>query len=863
LKITTNVHTIFLLVGSTECGKTTFANNILIPGLAKKDESRNYETNVQYISSDAIRRELLGINYSKHSQVMLEASEQAFELLFTKLKMVTSFPINAEFVVVDTIGLSEEFRDQVIAIAKEKSYNVDVVLFDYKNVRDYYSSDLSKRLIENHVARLRREVIPNLKRGKYQNVHRIREKNFFDSSAFEIEIENMEEYISRKLPSKYEYLIVGDVHEQVSSFKALLSRAGYKIENDMIEVTEKTKNVRILLIGDWIDKGTKTKETIEFIYKNRSWFFFIKGNHENFVSKYLRGELKDSGVGQDLINDFFTSIATLEKDEALREKFYELVDESKEFYHYISDDRPSYFVTHAPCKNKYIGKMDAHSSRQQRTFRLDRDTPTQEQLMFLEEESVINHPFHVFGHVAAKKYFRIKNKLGIDTGAASGNELTGVKIFSRKPFFIGVSSNENEVIKQEELPILFPNKGKRVNIDELEQKDRRRLNYIVKNGINFISGTMSPADKDKETNELESLKQGLNYYKDKGVKQVILQPKYMGSRCNVYLSSNIEECYAVSRNGFRVRSVELSNIFKNLQGRFSEYMEKEHISYLVFDGELLPWSALGKGLIEDKFNVVSKALGNELSFLKENGFDEHFALLNERFYDSGFNEEEVRGTKQELIAKFGHNEYETFKNMKSTLKSYVSVEKHEALLSVYDEQLKIYGSEAKIDYKPFNLLKIIKKDGTEIFPSDKMTTEEIFKFISDDECSVVSFEDESYLEKAQSYYITLTTDRKMEGVVVKPDENTPNIAPFLKVRNENYLTLVYGYDYKLPHKYKKLLDQKRISKKLNMSVQEHKLGKRMLETPISEITPDNDDYKQIIANKLFEEQKQSGIDPRL
>lgn len=82
MEIQTKVHTILMLIGPTECGKTTFAREVLIPGLRFADETKNYRANVQYISSDSIRQELLGADLDKYDQVMLEASEQAFQLLY-------------------------------------------------------------------------------------------------------------------------------------------------------------------------------------------------------------------------------------------------------------------------------------------------------------------------------------------------------------------------------------------------------------------------------------------------------------------------------------------------------------------------------------------------------------------------------------------------------------------------------------------------------------------------------------------------------------------------------------------------------------------------------------------------------------
>lgn len=69
--IQTRMHTIFMLIGPTECGKTTFATEVLAPGLHRADESRNFRANVQYLSSDALRQTVLGYPYDKYDQDQL------------------------------------------------------------------------------------------------------------------------------------------------------------------------------------------------------------------------------------------------------------------------------------------------------------------------------------------------------------------------------------------------------------------------------------------------------------------------------------------------------------------------------------------------------------------------------------------------------------------------------------------------------------------------------------------------------------------------------------------------------------------------------------------------------------------------
>ncbi len=403
------MHTIIMLIGPTECGKSTFANKVLIPQLIKEDQEKGFRTNVQYISSDEIRQDILGFEYHKHGKIMLESSEQAFHLLFEKLKAVTSFPINAEFVIIDTTGLSEEFRNQVASIAKQNNYHLEAIVFDYKNREDFYSVGSSKRLITQHITRLKREVLKQLSALNLANIHKIREKNFMDpmthqpNPEYEVVIENMEEYLAHLLPQGYKYIVVGDVHEQVEELQYLLRAYGFTIENQIISAPEEMQDYRIVLVGDWIDKGKGTREIIQFLHRNKAWFYLVKGNHENFVQKYVTGQIDVKSMDQELVKNYFDSIPLLEKDEELRQTFLELVGLTKDFYRFVGLHSTSFYVTHAPCKNKYVGKIDRNSLKKQRRFSLDRTKSFEEQLAFLEKEAVGNHPFHLFGHVAVKE----------------------------------------------------------------------------------------------------------------------------------------------------------------------------------------------------------------------------------------------------------------------------------------------------------------------------------------------------------------------------------------------------------------------------------------------------------------------------
>lgn len=862
MQLHTKVHTVFMMIGSTECGKTTFAREVLIPQLQFEDPSKHVRSNVQYISSDSIRQEILGSAYDKYDQIMLEASEQAFHLLFQKLTMVTSFPVNAEFVVVDTTGLSEDFRAKVREIAQVNNYNLEVILFDYKKREDYYASDRSKKLITSHINRLKKEVLGSLSREGYSKIHKIRSKDFFNvqehsvNPEYQIVIEDLDLYLEMILPKDEKHIIVGDVHECIDDLKGLLLSHGYRIEDNKLIATEKLRDTKVILAGDWIDKGNRTKEIVEFIYDNQAYFYLVTGNHENFVFKYLQGEVQ--GVDQELLHTHFDSTQVLRGDPELLDKFNRLVSASKPYFKKIGTEGSSFYVTHAPCRNKYIGKLDANSVRHQRNFRIDREGSMEEQLAFLQQEAVHNHPFHVFGHIAAKQPFRIKNKLHIDTGSVHGNALTSVHI-SFKPFL--KSHKSRQAVIAEELKTLFPREEKKISIQDLEEDEIRRLWYCSRNRINFISGTMSPADKDEEAGNLESLKSGLAYYAEQGVRHVVLQPKYMGSRCNLYLHREIDQCFAVSRNGYKINQVDLTEVYERALERFGGYMKRHRISMLILDGELLPWKAIGDGLIQRQFKPIGKALEGELAFLRSNGFETAFMQLAEAYDASGFERDQLHVSKTVLSDKYGASVYQNYKHIHEIRKSYVTLEEHAKAYETYQRQLELYAGNAPMEYKPFAVLKVVHDDGTERVPD--WTTSEMYRFLNDDEYLLLDLEEADSVEEAERYFATMTTDNHMEGVVIKPEVAQNNAVPFMKVRNPEYLSIIYGYDYRFPHKYAKLIKQKNIHRKLRTSMNEHRLGQRMLAVKFGDIGPENETYQEIAAHLLFEVSQEKEIDPRL
>lgn len=882
------IHTVFMIVGPSGCGKSYFCENNLLPYLLgesfKLEESGHEGFNIKYISSDDIRRELLGdFTAHKMDNKMMYVSEQAFDLLFNRLKNYMQYPTSSDFIVLDTTGLSDDFREKVQEICKENQYNLAALVFNFKDRKDFFKnfsyddefSFLNKSVTSRHIKKLKESALKTITKSRYGNLILDIDNPDFDQIGFEIE--GVDKFKKSQLSSEKTYVTFGDLHGCINPLKELVRCCGFEIitngsDEMMNPVDEYAKNTIFISVGDLVDKGPSTLEVIKFIHYNQKWFKLVLGNHENFVYKFLKGQITEKSLGDSSVMSYFDSINLFKENKKECEIFFELVENSSHFYKH-----KDFVVTHAPCKDKYIGKFDAISERNQRMIsypKKEKDMSDEEYtkkleefLHFIKEDSRKNMPFHLFGHISVNQLMRVKNKINLDLGCVYGNYLLGVEVAkNRKLFYKKIKTELPKNVESKKLPVIFgSNPVFDINLDELSHEELSRIHWAGVHKVNFISGTMAPSDAMDDS--IESLEKGLDYYKNRGVDRVILQPKYMGSRCNVYLHRQLDKCYSTTRRGYLIKSdINMTQAYIDLQKRF--FYVYPNAEYIIIDSEILPWRAIGSSLIDNEFYSYKEAVEGEISFLKENNFSESLKYLEKSCNDTDFVSDLNTLSKKEIISKYGDANYRTFKNFIEFKSIFIPLSDQESGLHMFERELNIFAKEDKVHLKPFAILKIVNKDGTEKLFFDE-SNEEMFRIVSNDKHLVINFYEEDGFEdaytKAIHFFEDLTINQDMEGVVIKPADKVyiKGVAPFIKVRSLDYLHLVYGHDYLYPVKYKKLLNRKNTRKKLEVSIREFEVGKKMLEIPYKDISPENKEYSNLVANMIFEEKKEEELDPRL
>ncbi|MBB1568441.1 MAG: hypothetical protein HG435_002880 [Capnocytophaga sp.] len=387
---------------------------------------------------------------------------------------------------------------------------------------------------------------------------------------------------------------------------------------------------------------------------------------------------------------------------------------------------------------------------------------------------------------------------------------------------------------------------------------KKRIDWFCKNKINAFSPTISPAPKSAERNEIESLYEGLRWFVDRGVNELLVQKKYMGSYCDIYLHKELTDSYLVSRNGYKINHLNRTQwlaALTDLHARFSW----SDTAIRIIQSELMPWSALGKGLIANEFSAYYISHQIHADYLQQSDLYTKITQIRQKPEYKAFVADAKALSSKELKDKYPNHiirQYQSVRDMKL-----LDLPNYAKNISLFKKELDIFGKEAPIYFKPFNILKEIKDDGTEVFVNDNLS----FQQINDDEFLHYTFADEADFE-AKYPEIRAWVDKmnanEEEGVVIKPRKAfLPAMPPAFKVRNNDYLTLIYGVDFQ--DRLQEQINKRNIKGKLKCSINDWAINAKLLQTPYADIHEENYEFKNLVLDRILGEEIENQLDSRL
>ena len=399
-----------------------------------------------------------------------------------------------------------------------------------------------------------------------------------------------------------------------------------------------------------------------------------------------------------------------------------------------------------------------------------------------------------------------------------------------------------------------------IKITKMDDKAiiKKRIDWFCKNKINAFSPTISPAPKSVERNQIESLYEGLRWFVDRGVNELLVQKKYMGSYCDIYLHKELTDSYLVSRNGYKINHLNRSQWLAALTDLHARFNWSD-TAIRIIQSELMPWSALGKGLIANEFSAYYISHQIHADYLQQSDLYTKINQIRQKPEYKAFVADAKALSSKELKDKYPNHiirQYQSVRDMKL-----LDLPNYAKNISLFKKELDIFGKEAPIYFKPFNILKEIKDDGTEVFVNDNLS----FQQINDDEFLHYTFADEADFE-ARYPEIRAWVDKmnanEEEGVVIKPRKAfLPAMPPAFKVRNNDYLTLIYGVDFQ--DRLQEQINKRNIKGKLKCSINDWAINAKLLQTPYADIHEENYEFKNLVLDRILGEEIENQLDSRL
>lgn len=818
------------LIGASGSGKSTFARKHFKP--------------TEILSSDAFRGM---VSDDENDQ---SVSKDAFEALYYLANKRLGL---GRLTVIDATNVQKEARQDVLRLAREQNCHAVAIVLDMpeslclERNAQRPERNFGDHVVKNQVAGLRRSL-RGLEREGFRFVFVL--KGEAEANAAEIAVKPL--WNNRKTEHG-PFDIIGDVHGCFDELCRLVQALGYDIDAGNHTIAPHPQNRRLVFLGDLCDRGPDNVKVLRLVMRAVADDVAkcVIGNHDLKLLKYLKGKQVTPSHGLDL------TIGELEREsQEFRAEVRRFLDSL--ISHYVFDDG-KLVVAHAGLIEKYQGR----SSGRVREFCMFGETTGETDEYGLPVRTQWANDYRgralvVFGHVPNPDVVTLNRTVGIDTGCVFGGKLTAYRYPEGETVQVDAAREYYRPTK----PMLSQG---RADDDTLDIDDVLRQPYIstrLKQNIKiqpenamaalelmsrfaidphwliYLPPTMSPCATSRLESTLEYPTEAFDYYKTRGIGQVICEQKHMGSRAVIVLARNAEAAaqrfgakdgkrgVIYTRTGRSFFSEEASEaaLLERLDGVLdaSGFWRDFQTEWVCLDAEIMPWSAKAQQLLEDQYASTGRAGRSGLA-----AADEAIVRAITRLGEM---------TSSQQSAKPGQSSESA--DLSELLRS---CRTRQEALSLYVDAYRRYCWNVACldDYRiaPFHILATEGK----VWNGESHVThmETIRRFMTGPDAvfiatpyKLVDTLDEASVAEGARWWEALTATGS-EGMVVKPHDFIASkgrelLQPAVKCRGREYLRIIYGPEYTLD-KYLERLKKRGLGRKRALALNEFALGMESLE----------------------------------
>ena len=811
------------LIGASSSGKSSFAKTHFKP--------------TEILSSDFFRGMVCDDENDQN------VSNEAFDLLYYAANKRLD---NMKLTVIDATNIQQGSRKKILELAREQNVHAAAIVLNLpeeilqQRNRERTDRNFPERVIRQHCREVK-QSIKHLKREGFRFVYVLNSLNQLEN----VEIIRTKLWNDRR-DEHGPFDVIGDIHGCCGELEALLEKLGYVKLNGTYSHPNGRK---LAFLGDFCDRGLRNADVLRLVMDTvkAGNAIAVPGNHDVKLLKYLQGKSVAMTHGIDR-----TIAEVEERGEAFKNEVAEFIDGL--ISHYVLDGG-KLVISHAGLKQEYVGR----GSAKVREFCLYGETTGEidsfgAPVRLDWADDYRGNANIVYGHVAASEV-RVKNgTYCIDTGCVFGGKLTAFRYPERECVSVDAFERYYEPIKPLEEPVedigdmltvgdfnrkMHINTGLMPSIDINENNAAAALEIMSRYAADphwliYLPPTMSPCETSELDGYLEHPLQAFEYYRSRGVRNVVCEKKHMGSRAVIVLCRDIE----TAKRRFGVNDGTRGIIYTRTGRRFfddlaaeselidrldsvlnkSRFWDDFKTDWVCLDTELMPWSEKAQGLIRSQYAPTGNAgIG---------GLSAAVAALEEacKRKNNAFEVSEIssgQNVDPDGLLK-------RFKDKQSDMASYVRA---------YREYCWTVKSVDDYRIAPFHILACEGRT----FSQEKHVwhMETIKKYVTGvDPVFIatpyicVDTEDGESVQKGVDWWLELTAGGG-EGMVVKPEtfiakQGVKLLQPAVKCRGREYLRIIYGAEY-LEENHLKRLKVRSLSRKRSLALKEFSLGMESLD----------------------------------
>ncbi|KMW60394.1 protein serine-threonine phosphatase [Candidatus Rhodobacter oscarellae] len=804
-----------VLVGATGSGKSSFA--------------RKHFLETEIVSSDACRAIV------SDDETDLAATGDAFDLLHytasirLKRRLLT---------VIDATSVKREDRAKLVQLARKYHALPVALVLDidpqicHERNQDRPNRDFGEHVPRNHSRALGRGLRGLQKEG-FRQVQIM--KSSEDVDALEI---SREPLWTDNRTDHGPFDIIGDIHGCFDELTELMGELGYQIDpfeagcEDLIRARH-PEGRTAFFVGDITDRGPRNLDALRLVMGmcDEGSGRCVIGNHDFKLNKWLKGRNVTQAHGLDL------TVAELEKtSEAFRKQVSDFIWDLRS-HAWLADG--NLVIAHAGLKEELHGRGSSHV----RNFAMFGETTGEVDEFGLPVRLEWARDYRgnadvVFGHTPMAEAEWLNNTMCVDTGCAFGGKLTALRWPERETVSVPakaqyaipakpLDADQSLSAQQDHDRLLyFDDYATKMRIETRfkstlqipEENSLAALEVMSRFAVDprwliYLPPTMAACPTAPEGPFLEHPDQAMDHFASRGVTDLVVEEKHMGSRALLVLAKDadaaqvrfgIEDGKAgviYTRTGrpfFKDETEEAAVVARMRAAMQSAGLWQELQSeWVLLDAELMPWSAKAQDLLKRQYFPTMTAAKSSASALLE-------AIATSGAIE-GLDALRARATNQLSNAE----------RMGQTIDGYCWAadridEYRIAPFHILASEGKVHADQPHTWHME-TLGKLAEAD-----PILQMTG-----------WKRVDLNSAADREAVVSWWMK-HTGAGGEGLVLKPNAFTLRgdkglIQPAMKVRGRDYLRIIYGPDYDFPENIERLR-QRGLGRKFSLAEREFKLG---------------------------------------